>query len=67
MKRIKVEAIFHVADSENVQTFGDRIVEHMTQFRISSAARSKRGPDYEECVVSVERKEWDQAVKDTKR
>jgi hypothetical protein len=59
MKRMKVEAIFHIGDSDDEKVFADKLDSHMRSFFAPGRSRNQSMPHYESCVVSVERKTWD--------
>lgn len=59
MKRIKVEAIYHISDSQDEGVFADRLVAHMRSFRDPDRSRNASLPHFESLGVFVERSTWD--------
>lgn len=64
MKRVKVEMIFHIGDSEDEGVFADRAIAHAASFRDPERSGNARKPHYESVSVHVERRSWELVEKD---
>lgn len=61
MKRIKMEVVFHVADSADERVFADRLLLHMSSFRNPDRSRSEHHIN-ERCEISVEQRTWEKTT-----
>jgi hypothetical protein len=62
MKRIRLEVVYHVADSDDEHLIADRLDEHMRKFLCFGRSANAAKPHYESCEVSVERKTWEKVT-----
>lgn len=60
MKRVKLEVIYHVGDGDNERLLHDKLHKHMIEFLCPGRGANADKPHFASCIVSVERKNWEE-------
>lgn len=62
MKRVRLEVIYHVGDSDSEQLLADKLTQYMATFLCPGRGANSIRPHFESCVVSVERSRWEKVT-----
>jgi len=59
MKRVRMEVIYHVADSADEKLVHDKLKLHMKDFPCPGRSHNAAKPHYESIEVAIERCRWE--------